>query len=238
MTRLQQHRQKQITQRIITLILVFLVLMGIFFFVGLQSIINATVFMNNLLHGNSKTAQTSETDSDFYGLINLDEPEAATNSASLIVTGDASEFKKVEYYINNLKVENGDIKSDGTFTEEIGKLRVGDNKIYVVAKTSDNKHKKQSDSYTVTYMNEPPTLEIETPHDHDTVSKSEIQAKGKTDKGVSVSVNNQPVVVDFDGNFTATLRLKEGENKMEFSAVDIAGNEKKQELTIVYNKDE
>lgn len=212
--------------------------MAIFFFVGLQSIINATVFLNNLIRGNPTQSQEEETNANFYGIINLDEPEVATNSAALVVTGDATDFKKVEFYINNVKVGDASIKNNGTFSKEIEKLRVGENKIYVIGKTSDNKNKKQSDVYTVTYINEPPKLEIETPKDGDKTNKNEIQAKGKTDKNVTVRINNAPVVLSVDGNFTSTVRLKDGENKLEFTATDIAGNVEKKEIKVTYQKDE
>lgn len=238
MSRLQTHRQKQITSNIIKLIIVSIALMAIFFFVGLQSIINATVFLNNLIRGNPTQSQEETQESNFYGIINLDEPEVATNSASLLVTGDATDFKKVEFYINNVKVDDTSIKNNGTFSKEIGKLRVGENKIYVIAKTEDNKNKKQSDVYTITYSNEPPELEIETPKDGDKTNKNEIQIKGKTSKNVTVRINNAPVVVSVDGNFTSTIRLKDGENKLEFTATDIAGNTEKKEIKVTYQKDE
>lgn len=238
MTRLQNHRQKQLTGRIFKLILISVVLMAIFFFVGLQSIINATVFLNNLIRGNTTQTQTTEeTTSNFYGILNVDEPEVATNSALLIVSGDTTEFKSVEFYINNVKVETASIKTNGTFSKEIGKLREGENKIHVIAKTEDGKEKKQSESYTISYIKEPPELEIETPKDQDKTNKNEIQVKGKTEKGVNIRVNNQPVVVDFEGNFTTNIRLKEGENKLEFTATDIAGNVEKKELTVIYEKE-
>lgn len=239
MSRLQQHRQHQTNSKIIKLILFSIVLLTIFFFVGLQSIINATVFLNNIIRGNPTQTQNSEdVDPNFFGILNVDEPEVATNSASMIVTGDATEFKTVEFYINNVKVDTAPIKTNGTFTKEIGKLREGENKIHIIAKAENGNQKKQSESYSVTYIKEPPELEIESPKDGDSTDKSEIQVKGKTDKNVTVRVNNQPVVVDFEGNFSSTIRLKDGENKLEFTATDIAGNVEKKEISVEYEKDE
>lgn len=238
MSRLQQHRQNQTNSRIIKLIIFSVALLAIFFFVGLQSIINATVFLNNLIRGNTtQTQQTEQNNANFYGIINVDEPEVATKEAQISISGDVTEFKTVEFYINNVKADNATVKPNGTFSKEIGKLRVGENKIYVLAKTQDNKHTKQSDTYSVIYKNEPPELEIETPKNGDKTNKSEIQIKGKTDKDVTVRINNSPVVVSVEGGFTSNFRLKDGENKLEITATDIAGNQEKQEITVTYEKD-
>lgn len=212
---------------------------GLLFFLfqaGLKSIINSTVFLNNVTGKNTETTQEKE--DDFFGILNVDEPESATNAAKLIVSGDATEYEKVEYYINNVRVDTGKIKSNGIFSEEIGNLKSGENKIYVIAVSKDGKHEKESEVYIVTYKNEKPKLEIETPKDGDTVNKSEIQIKGTTDKDVTVRVNNQHVVIDLAGNFTTTYRLKEGDNKLEISATDIAGNIEKKEMTVKYEKGE
>ncbi|HRN70853.1 MAG TPA: Ig-like domain-containing protein [Candidatus Woesebacteria bacterium] len=238
MSRLQQHKQNQTNSRIIKLIILSVVLLGIFFFIGLQSIINATVFLNNFIRGNSTQSQEiQQTYADFYGILNVDEPEIATNEAQISISGDVTEFKTVEFYINNVKADNIAAKSNGTFSKEIGKLRVGENKIYVLAKTQDNKHKKQSDTYSIIYKNEPPKLEIESPKNDDKTNKNEIQVKGKTDKDVTVRINNSPVVVSVEGMFTSNFRLKDGENKLEITATDIAGNVEKQEIKVMYEKD-
>lgn len=238
MSRLQKHKQKEQTKRILTLILVSVALMAIFFFIGLQSIINATVFLNNLIRGNStQNEETEDASSSFYGILNVNEPEPATSEATIIVSGDATEFKKVEFYLNNVKVEDTTIRN-GVFSEEIGKLRAGENKMHVVATTDNGKNKKKSEVYSVTYINEPPELEIESPKDGDKTTNTEIQVKGKTDKDTSVRVNNSPVVVDFEGNFSTNVRLKEGENTIEVTSTDIAGNTEKEEIKVTREKDE
>lgn len=239
MSRLQQHRQKEQTKKILLLLVVIVILMGVFFQIGLKSIISATVFINNLVRGNTTSQNEVPEDaaSSFYGIINIDEPEAATSEATIILSGDASEFEKVEFYLNNVKVEDATIKN-GSFNEEIGRLREGENKVYILATADSGKIKKKSEVYTVNYINEPPELEIESPKDGDKTTNTEIQVKGKTDKGTSVRVNNFPVVVDFEGNFSTNVRLKEGENTIEVTSTDIAGNTEKKEIKVTREKDE
>jgi hypothetical protein len=222
--------------KIFVLIILSVGLLFFLFQAGLKSIINSTVFINTITGKSTDSDIVKE--EDFYGILNVDEPESATNAAALIVSGDATEYENVEYYINNVKVDSGKIKSNGTFSEEIGKLKSGENTIYIIAKSKNNKHETKSDVYSVTYLNEKPKLEIESPKDGDKVNKSEVQIKGKTGKEVTIRVNNQHVVIDVSGTFTTTFRLKEGDNKLEITATDIAGNVEKKEITVKYEKDE
>ncbi len=212
--------------------------MGLLFFLfqaGLKSIINSTVFINTVTGKNTEDIAVKE--EDFYGILNVDQPEVATNAATLLISGDATDYDQIEYYINNVRVDTGKIKSNGTFTKEIGKLKSGENKIYVIAKTKDDKHEKQSNVYLVLYKSEKPKLEIETPKDGDKVNKNEIQIKGVTDKDVTVRVNGHHIVVDLAGNIISTYLLKEGDNKLEFTATDIAGNVEKKEMTVKYERE-
>ena len=60
---------------------------------------------------------------------------------------------------------------------------------------------------------------------------------GKTDRDNTVRANGSPLVVNADGSFNTLVRLKEGENKIEITAQDDAGNEEKKILTVTYSKD-
>ena len=73
---------------------------------------------------------------------------------------------------------------------------------------------------------------------NETKTKQELSVEGKTDVGVTVRINNQPVVVDVQGNFKKSIRLKEGENTLEVIAEDDAGNQEKKEIKVKYQKDE
>lgn len=55
-----------------------------------------------------------------------------------------------------------------------------------------------------------PLLEITTPKNLAIVEKSNIEIAGKTDPGTTISVNNQAVYVDSEGNFTANVSLSPG----------------------------
>lgn len=225
-------------RRIVFLVVLSVGLFFLLFVVGLRSIINATIFVNELVTGKSDAAQNEDFYEDFFGTLIVDEPFSATNSAQILMSGAVTEFNEVEYFINNVSVKKEKIAANDQFSEEIGKLKTGSNKIYVVVQNTKAKQKKQSEVFSVLYKKEKPKLEIESPKDGDTTNKNELSINGKTDKDVEITVNKSHVVVDLEGNFSKTVRLQEGENKIEVVATDIAGNEEKQTLTIKYDKDD
>ncbi len=236
MSHLYRHRQKQRYKKLVWLIILGVVILIFTFQIGLDGLINAAIFVNNIFSSDKK--DTKQTSQAFYGTLDIDEPASATNEAKLVVSGRVTEYDTIEIFLNNVEVESATPKSSGEFSKIIGSLKEGNNTIYIVAKTADSKQQKKSDIYNVTYANKPPTLEIEVPADNSKVTKSEIEVKGKTDPGVTVRLNNSPIVVGADGSFRTNYRLKDGENKLEIIAHDIAENETKKTLTVIREKDE
>jgi len=61
--------------------------------------------------------------------------------------------------------------------------------------------------------------------------------KGTTDKETFVKINENPVIVDALGNFEKTITLQnEGENTIQITAQDIAGNLENKEIKVFYQK--
>ena len=203
---------------------------------GFSALINSSLFIGNLF--SNKSDQNTETKDNFFGTLHIDSIPTATNSARFVVSGSASNFKTIEYYINDEKVESHSIADAPSFTDEIGNLKKGINNVYIKAVAEDVKKEKKSDDYNVLYSDEKPKLEISDPQDNSKTSKSEITIVGTTDKEITIKANQLPVIVDASGKFQTTVRLKEGENKIEITAVDDAGNSEKKTLTVTYQKDE
>ena len=236
MSHLIRHRQKQNNKKLIWLIILGGVILIFTFQIGLNTLINAAIFVNNLISPDKKDSK--QTAQAFYGTLEIDEPASATNEAKLQISAQTTEYDTIEVFLNNIEVESTSPKTSGEFSKIIGSLKEGNNTIYFVAKTADGKQQKKSDTYNVTFIDEPPKLEIEAPADNAKVSNPEIEIKGKTDPGVTVKLNNLPLVVGVDGNFRTSYRLKDGENKLEIIALDIAQNETKKTLTVIREKDE
>lgn len=71
-----------------------------------------------------------------------------------------------------------------------------------------------------------PRLVILNPSDGTITEMSEIIVEGKTDKGARVSINNQPVFVGNDGEFSDKLILQPGLNKVTIVAISRFDKEK------------
>lgn len=196
---------------------------------------NSSVFVANLFSKNSEPTLNKTT--DVYGSISIDNIPTATNSAKFIITGSVINYDRLEFFLNDEKVKELDLKARDSFSEEIGDLLQGDNKVYIKAIASDSKSKKTTNTYSILFKDLKPKLEISQPQDKDKVSQSEILVKGITDKEVFVKINDLPVVVDANGNFQTSLRLKEGDNTIEIVTLDIAGNSERKTLTVNYQKE-
>ena len=142
----------------------------------------------------------------------------------------------MDFYLNTKKVKEIESSSD-TFSEEIGDLEKGDNSVYIQAKSKDNKTEKNTITYKVFYKNENPKLDISEPSDNSTTNNQEIKVKGSTDKETYIHVNDLPVVVDANGSFETSVRLKDGDNQIVITATDIAGNTETKSFKVTYQKD-
>jgi cytoskeletal protein RodZ len=77
----------------------------------------------------------------------------------------------------------------------------------------------------------PPEVQIFSPEDNLVTTESQITIQGKTDKEVSVLVNNRPLLSDQAGNFSLALDLQKGLNIIKISA-----SKKHSKETIIYKK--
>ena len=74
-------------------------------------------------------------------------------------------------------------------------------------------------------FNMPPTLIIYEPTEGQTVSTSSLEVKGKTETDATVSVNNQPAIVDTNGNFDTKIDTSNKVDKIVITARSRSGKE-------------
>ncbi|BCX14517.1 MAG: hypothetical protein KatS3mg088_200 [Patescibacteria group bacterium] len=72
----------------------------------------------------------------------------------------------------------------------------------------------------------PPSLVLFSPKDGDKVRVGELLVSGKTDVDAIVFVNNQPVVIDSDGNFQAQILVDQNTNQLVVKARSRSGKER------------
>ena len=77
-----------------------------------------------------------------------------------------------------------------------------------------------------------PRLVILTPESGAAIETSEVRIAGKTDKGARVSINNQPVFVGSDGDFSDTLILQPGLNTVTVVSINRFDKEKSETFSV------
>ena len=234
MRRLERVQEKKLKNKIAVYLIVFFLVVYFIFTYGIRLLLNTSSFISGLFPQPSPKP-LSKTEESFSS-IDISSIPQATNSAKIIISGSTLNFDILDFYLNEKKVKEIESSSD-IFSEEIGDLEKGDNSIYIRARSEDNRTIKKTIIYKVFYKNEKPKLEITEPSDNFSTSNQEIKIKGSTDKETYVHINDLPVVVDANGNFETSIRLKDGDNQITATAQDIAGNTETKTLKVTYQKD-
>ncbi|MBI2641181.1 hypothetical protein HYW87_01130 [Candidatus Roizmanbacteria bacterium] len=237
MSRLQQYQRKKFQSNIVGMLLLLVIILVFIFTFGIKLLLNASAFIANLTEEKIQTSSLKK-NNDTIGDIDVNEIPVATNSSTIAVGGSVVNFNQLEFYLNGEKVKEKTLVVSDTFNEEITGLEKGKNEVYVVARMKSSAKKKKSKTFDVLYKSEKPFLEITEPQDNYKTSQTEIKLIGKTDKETFVRLNGFPLVVDAQGIFQTFVKLREGENKLEVTAQDVAGNTESKTLTVMYQKDE
>lgn len=77
----------------------------------------------------------------------------------------------------------------------------------------------------------PPSLTVHEPKDGEIVETKNLQVLGKTDTDATIKINNQPVLVDQDGEFAAEIEIFEMTEELEIVAVSRSGRQ-----TVIHRK--
>lgn len=166
----------------------------------------------------------------------LSAPPVATTSATIAVTGYGQAQTDVILVVNGSQQDSKPVADDGTFSFE-AQLSEGENTIAAFSKSKSEKESELSQAYTVVMDTQPPTLEIAQPTDGQSIELRRNQnttISGKTDPGSTVTVNGRMIYAQTDGSFSSQYQLNEGENTLDFIAIDKAGNETKKSLKVTF----
>lgn len=71
----------------------------------------------------------------------------------------------------------------------------------------------------------PPKLTIQEPSESQVVTQEDVTVKGSTDLEATITVNNQPVIVDENGNFETEIEVAENTKEVRITARSRAGKE-------------
>lgn len=167
----------------------------------------------------------------------IDPLPEATNSASLTVTGSAQAGMTLIVYLNNNEAKKMTVPDNGNFTFQ---LTFSDGPNALSAKILDDKGSSSelSNIVAVIIKKSAPILELEKPVDNSSFSgdQNKVEVSGKTEEGVSVTVNDRLIITSSDGSFHTTVSVSEGDTIIRVVATDQAGNTTKIERKVTYHQ--
>ena len=232
-SRLNKNTEKKTKKTIILSTIGILIVLFILFKFGLEFLVNFSLFLS----GPKNQSLTSVNNKiNFINTPVLNPAPEATNSAQIIISGKADKNAQIFLYINNKETDDVLVNNDSIFIFREN-LTLGDNQIKVRAQLNDKKS-DYSNTIDVVYKNSQPTLEVNSPSDGQSFKKDQntVNVTGKTDQGVSVTVNGFWAVIDDNNNFSYNLPLQNGDNEIKIIATDQAGNTSEKSLKVNYSQ--
>jgi len=208
-------------------------IIALFFFFGLPLMAKFAGFLTDLRKTSTPVESTDETPPAPPRIDSLPE---ATNKLSVDITGSTEPAAIVILSLNG-KEEEVLANSEGEFTFNFD-LADGENSISGKAKDEAGNESQKTDTIKVIYDNDSPNLEITNPSDGAAFFGSkqrQIVVEGKTEEGVSLTINDRFVLVEDDGAFTFTTTLGDGENSFNLKAKDKAENLTEKTIKVNYS---
>lgn len=232
-SRILRRQERQSKKSIIFAILGTIIVVFAIFKVGIPLLAQFSLFLTNLTHPQETAGNTGP---GFVQAPILDPVPIATNSGTIKLTGVAISEREIQIFISGDLVDKVNSDKDGHFEVPNLKIRSGQNTISAKTKDGDNLS-DSSNSLSVAFDDEAPSLEVTNPTDNQSFSKfdSKIEVRGKTEKEARVTVNDFRAVVDSLGNFSYLLELSGGENNISIKAIDPAGNETEVKRKVTYS---
>lgn len=233
-SRLSKKTEKNTKKTIILSVLGIIIILFLLFKFGIAFLINFSLFITG--SNRNQQSNTNKNEISFIAAPVLNPVSQATNSAQIIITGTTEKNQDVYLYINNSQVDQV-VSSDKGIFKFIENLEKGSNQINAKVKRND-KESDFSNTLSISYQTSQPKLEVTSPSDGQQFKKDQNTAKvtGKTDFGVSVTVNGFWAQIDDANDFSYNLALQNGDNQIKIVATDQAGNKSEKELRVNYSQ--
>lgn len=153
-------------------------------------------------------------------------PEA-TSSAKVALSGYAEAGSEVVLTSDDVAIQKTIADASGSFLLSNIQLQKGTNSFRLTSIDQAGNESAPTPLIQIDYDDEKPKLTLSEPKDgQEFFGSSErlITIAGETDEDSQVTFNNRSLVVDSSGSFTTSHELQEGENQLEITATDKAGN--------------
>jgi len=233
-SRLSKNFEKKSRKTLILSVIGILIVLFLLFRFGIDILVSFSAFISG--SGGSQNVSNNN-QINFISPPILNPLVSATNSAQIQISGKAVKGQIIYLYVNNQGTDQIQTNNDGNFSFS-ETLNNGDNQIKVRAQAEGGKKSDFSNTFDVVFKNSPPTLDVSSPTDGQSFKKDQNTAvvSGKTDPGVTVTVNGFWAVVDDNNNYSYTLTLQSGDNQVKIVATDQAGNKAEKDLKVNYSQ--
>ncbi len=129
----------------------------------------------------------------------------------------------VEIYIDDELVRTIEADGNGLAAFDFSPTTEGTYRISAVATTLIGEKSRPSTPHVLVFDRTQPSVVLTSPAEPQVVGETVVVA-GKTEPGVRLILNGQPLTVDENGNFQVEERLSPGPNELALEAIDRAGN--------------
>lgn len=213
------------------IILALLLLGGAIYFIP-----KSLMFLSLRL-GNQPTEDGTVNEKSFLFAPNFEPLPEATNSATLKVSGYAQGADQVEIFINGISKKKPRVEKDGSFSVSSLELFEGENKISAIALTDKGDKSGSSKVFSVLFSKKAPQIKLEDLDNGKSFSgERRVTLKGQVEPdSATLEINGRLVVVREGGLFSHIFSLSDGDNKITFTATDLAGNRTVLERTVRYS---
>lgn len=163
-------------------------------------------------------------------------PFEATSSGVIKISGVAEPKTMVELLKNDVSIGKVEVDEKGEFVFPQVILEVGENVFSALVYKEGGGSSELSRLTSVFYDNIAPELTMINPTEENLkIDTAEYEVIGKSEKEVSVTVNNRLAIVDDEGKFNIRIQLNAGKNDIEIMVRDLAGNEVRKKIVITYD---
>lgn len=232
-SRLDRKEDEEITKKTIVLGGITALIFAVVLIFGLPLLIKLSVLL-----GNAKNSHRNDNQEKMLPPLppRLVVSFEATNSAQFSISGVAEPKVEVELMKNDVSLGKKTVDDKGGFVFDDISLDKGGNTFTALASTEKEGNSELSKTVTVIYDDQPPSLNMINPsEDKISVDSADFDISGKSDKGVSVTVNGRLALVDNEGKFKLKVQLNAGKNNLEIVIRSPAGNEVKKSIEITYD---
>lgn len=219
-------------KRAVTFVALSIVTIVVLFFFGIPLIAKFVSFISDFAKKDTPITLNDNTPPAPPRFDNLPD---ATNKEIFEVTGNTEEGAIVYIFLNGSENE---IVADsyGEFIISLD-LTKGENIIYAISKDQSGNKSAESEKYVILFDNENPEISVNSPSNGENfygIGQKEIEITGITDPKANLTVNDRFVTLNDEGNFKYKYSLSDGENTLNFKAIDKAQNETEKTITVTF----